>query len=243
MKALYDRSKLFRWTVAILFATALMALLVAAMFGTVGLLGLRVDNPAHLVFAQGLAVVLFLPIWMMIAGFLVAPLLRVVGHLKYYSPLLIVTRSSGSRLDLHGAMLFDYVLLFRWCDRGRPAVRKTMLWYIDGLIALARDIERGRYPADITLSGTSYFFSESSAKRHGFRVEKGSRFAFGGFLTYPTQFLTYSFAKGRWAFPPILKAKNATIDGATLCTRIPRLERVRKHLHDAQVQYVSERPG
>jgi len=243
MKTLYNRSKLFQWTVALLCVGVVGALLVAATLGTATLLGLSPYRTAEWVLAWVLHLVLLLPIWIMIACFLFAPLLRLVGHLRYYSPLLIVTRSSGGRLDLHGATLFDYVLLFRWRDRGRPAVRKTMLWYIDGLIALARDIERGRYPADTTLSGTSYFFSESSAKRYGFRVEKGSRFAFGGFLTYPTQFLTYSFAQGRWAFPPILKAKNATTNGATLCTRIPRLERVRKHLYNAQVQYGSERPG
>jgi hypothetical protein len=69
-------------------------------------------------------------------------------------------------------MLFDYVLLFRWCDRGRPAVRRILLWYVDGLIALAREIELGRIPHDTEISATSYIFSRHSLRRFGFREDQ-----------------------------------------------------------------------
>ena len=233
MKALYASSRVFQWTVALLFLTALVALIGIATAGATWALGLQVEAPAQLAFGMAVPLVAFLPLWMLISLFLLAPLFRVTGVLRYCSPYLIVARSGRHRIDLHGATPFDYLLLFRWRDRGRPAVRAILLWYIEGLITLAHDIERGHYPTDTTISATSYIFSSHTARRYGFDVVEAPRFAWGGLLTYPTQFLTYSFARGRWAFPPILGAKRATISGANLCSQIAHLERVQKRLRDA----------
>lgn len=234
MKALYAHSKPFQWTVALLFLTAFVALFTLATLAVAFMLGLQVDAPEQWGLAVVVQLVLFLPIWMLLSLFSLAPLFRLTGVLRYYSPYLIVSRARRDRFDLHGATPFDYLLLFRWRDRGRPAVRCILLWYIDGLVALAREMEGGGFPVGTTVSATSYIFSAGTARRYGFTVDEASRFACGGFLTYPTQFLTYSFAQGRWAFPPIRRAKRATINGASLCSQILRLERVQKRLRDAQ---------
>lgn len=230
MKSLYARSQLFRWTVAFVFMNVFLVLHLMVTLSAALALDLQIDQPAQLALAMGVQIVVLLPLWMLLVSLLLAPLLRLVGVLRYYSPYLVVTRAGRGKLDLHGATIFDYFLLFRWSDRGPSAVREILMWYIDGLLSLAREIKEGQLPADIRLTGTSYIFSASTARRYGFDVERAARFSWGGLLTYPTQILTYSFARGRWAFPPVLRAKRATIDGATLCSQISRLERISKRL-------------
>jgi len=234
MKRLHARSKLIQWTVALVLLIVFIALLSIALLATASVLGLQADNPVQLAVALAIQFVVLLPLWMMAAIFFFAPLLRLVGALRYYSPYLIVTRSSGGRVDLHGATLFDYLLLFHWSERGRPAVRKILAWYVEGLLSLVREIEKGDLPDNTVLSATSYIFSESIARRYGFHVETASRFSVGGFLTYPTQLITYSFAKGIWAFPPILRARRATISGAALAAQSARLQRLLSRLNQAQ---------
>lgn len=230
MKRIDARPKLIQWTVALVLLIAFIALFAMAVLVTASVLSLQPDNPVQLAVALAIQLGVLLPLWMMAAIFFLAPLLRLVGALRYYSPYLIVTRSRGGSLDLHGATLFDYILLFRWSDRGRPAVRKILIWYVEGLLALVREIEKGDLPDNIVLSATSYIFSESIARRYGFRVETASRFSVGGFLTYPTQLITYSFAKGRWAVPPILCARRATISGADLVAQSDQLEKLYRRL-------------
>lgn len=230
MKSLYARSKLLQWTLALSFLIVFIALVLIATLGTAFTFELPLDDPAQMALAVVVHLALFLPLWMLVCLFLLAPLFRLTGVLRYYSPYLIVSRSGRDRIDLHGATPFDYLLLFRWRDRGRPAVRCILLWYIEGLIALAREIESGCLPIDITLSATSYIFSADTARRYGFTVDESPRFACGGFLTYPTQFLTYSFSQGHWALPPLHRAKKATISGAKLCSQVTHLERVQKRL-------------
>jgi len=238
MKSFYDQPLLFQWTGALLLAGFASTLVGAATVCSASLLGLGLESPLQLGLALLAVLVLFLPIWLLVCAFLIAPLLRLAGVLRYVSPFLIVSRTDRDRLCLHGAMLFDYVLLFRWRDRGRPAVRRILLWYVDGLIALAREIELGEISHDTEISATSYIFSGHSLRRLGFRVEAAPGLAFGGVLTYPTQFVTYSFARGRWSLPPILRVSKATIDAAELCTRIGDLQQLQKRLriNDAHSQ-------
>lgn len=230
MRALYARSRLLQWTVAIVLVSVFLVLYLIVTLAAAFALGLQIDQPVQLAVAMGIQIAALLPLWMLLGSVLFAPLLRLAGVLRYCSPYLVVTRSGKGKLDLHGAMIFDYFLLFRWSDRGAPAVRKILVWYVDGLLSLAREVVEGRLSIDTTLSGTSYIFSENTARRYGFDVERAAAFSWGGVLTYPTQVLTYSFARGRWTFPPVLRAKRATIDAATLCSQIPRLERMRKRL-------------
>ncbi|HYG34505.1 MAG TPA: hypothetical protein VEC99_06965 [Clostridia bacterium] len=181
--------------------------------------------------AMGLAVLVPLPLWMLLSSLLVAPLMRLLGMLKYYSPLFVVT-GSQSRVYLHGATLYDYALHLRWRERGVEARLKTLIWYVEGLLGLIRDIQSGAVPATAKITGTSYFFSPHRAQWFGFRVEESWQFALGGILTYPTQLLTYSFAKGRLAFPNVFRAKRASITGARLLEQKTKLEALLERLKD-----------
>jgi len=200
--------------IALLSLFAFFGAFEGAVIGTQALLRMR--GFSGYLQAMALVALLPLPLWLTLANLTGAPLLRLVGMLQYYSPMFLVTRSGGERLYLHGATLFDYALCMRWRDRGRQARRKTLILYIEGLLGLIQDIELGHVPQAAFITGTSYFFSARQGRRLGFKVEESRRFAFGGLLTYPTHFLTYSFAKGHWAFPNVLNARRASISGAGL---------------------------
>ena len=214
------------WTLALALLLLLIVLASACSLAVYLLLGFRHDNSWHLALAVTLTFLVPLPFWLTAANFLLAPLLRLVGALRYVSPYLVVTRGRGGTLQLHGATLFDYLFLFRWKERGDQAVRKILAWYVEGLLALAREVEAGRIPGNTQITATSYIFSESVAGRYGFQVETARRHSLGGLLTYPTQVLTYSFARGRWALPPVHRARRATIEAADLAAQAPRLRKL-----------------
>lgn len=211
-----------------------MGLATAAVLGMASLLGLDLADPLQVALASVASLVPFLPLWMLLGLFFLAPLLRYSGAFQYYSPYLIVTQAGKGRLELHGATPWDYLWLFRWRDRGRSAVRRILLWYVEGLLALARDLEAGRLPGVVSVSATSYLFSRHTAQRFGFAVEERRSLAWGGLLTLPTQVVTYSFARGRWALPPLSKSKRATLSSSDLCAQIPHLERVLRRLRHAE---------
>lgn len=228
-----------RLALAVVLLLVFIALLMLWTLVCARLLGLRCDQPAELGAAMALGVLVPLPIWMLLSFSLLAPILRVVGLLRYYSPYLIVTGSATQGLALHGASPFDYLLLFRWADRGRPAVRRILRWYIEGLVALARDVQDGRFPKDVEITATSYVISHRAAARFGFRPESSRRFAWGGLLTFPTQLFTYSFSRGQWRVPPLGQAMRARTTGAELCAQLERLERVLARLRGAADRFSS----
>lgn len=184
--------------------------------------------------AVAVVALLPLPLWLTLANLAGAPLLRLVGVLQYYSPMFLVTRSGGRRLYLHGATLFDYACCMRWRDRGSKARRMTLELYLEGMLGLIHDVESGHVPQAALITGTSYFFSTRQAHRLGFRVEESWRLAFGGLMTYPAHFLTYSFAKGHWAFPNVLNAKRASISGAGLIQQKGKFEALLNRLQNKQ---------
>ena len=218
------------WLVALLLLIIGAALLGLAAWAVAGALGLSVESPGQLGLALLVAVVPFLPFWLLVCGLCFAPMLRLTGALRYCSPSLIVTRTDRGRLVLHGAMAFDYLRLFRWRDRGRPAVRRILLWYVEGLVHLSREVRQGRIPVATELSAVSYIVSEHTLRRYGFTVEHAPRLVLGGILTYPTQFLTWSFARGRWALPPIHRACRGTIRAEQLGAKLDELMALQNRL-------------
>jgi hypothetical protein len=65
-------------------------------------------------------------------------------------------------------------------------------------------------------------------------------------MTYPTHFLTYSFAKGHWAFPNVLNAKRASISGAGLVQQKGKFEALLNRLqnnNDSNIARPSDFPN
>lgn len=183
---------------------------------------LTVEVLEHLNYIGGLlALVLLAPL----LQFAFTPLLRLLGVYRYYAPLLLVFAPNAKTYDLHGGTSFDYLHHIRWRDRGPQVQRQVLRSYLLGLLHIAREIVAGRLSASVEVSGVSYFFSPSSARRLGFRLQTPSLFYRLNLLVNVVDLVwMYSLAQGRLTLPNVLDAKKAVITGAELAQQIPRLE-------------------
>lgn len=160
------------------------------------------------------------PLALSILQFSVTPFLRLCGFYRYHSPMLKATLRSSRTYELHGGTSFDYVWLFRWSERGPAAARRILVYYLEGLLDLARLAQRGALPPGVEVTGTSYFFGERSVRRLGFRLEPpGLRLQLVLLVYYLDLFILYSFSRGRLAFPNVLKVKRASIRAGDLAAR------------------------
>ncbi|WP_299459433.1 hypothetical protein [uncultured Microscilla sp.] len=170
---------------------------------------------------------LLFPFALAIMQFALTPLFTLLGVYKYYSPMLLVYNPNKAVYDLHTGTSFDYLMVMHWRDRGLAARQKIWCYCLQGLIAIAKDIEQGKLPKTIQVVGTSYFFSSNTAKRLGFHLTKPS-------LSYRINLLInaldliwmYSFAQGKIAIPPLLKTQKAAISGDELLKQKPTLEQL-----------------
>ena len=168
---------------------------------------------------------LMVPLMAVAAQFFTAPVLYLIGHLRYYSPLLLVEGPTPALYRIHGGTSFDYFVHLRWADRGAPARRKTMRWYLQGLLAIADEVEAGKVPGSVRIVGTSYVFGERTARRLGFTVEPPDPAMRGGLmLNYLNLFWKYSFARGRLAFPNLKRIRQAATTGDELLRHRPRIQ-------------------
>jgi hypothetical protein len=145
------------------------------------------------------------------------PLLRALGLYRYHSAMLKATIRTRTYYELHAGTAFDYLTLFRWCERGAPARRRIVVSFLEGLLDVARLVETGELSPSIHIAATSYFFREASVERLGFEL-RPPRFrpTLAMAVSSFELALLYSFARGRPAFPPIWRAREAVIGGADL---------------------------
>jgi hypothetical protein len=207
-----------RWSVALLLvgvglgATLLPLLLLPPLAGTLALL---------------LALPLLVPVWETAC----APLFRLVGIHRYFSPLLFAEAPEAGTLVVHGGTLWDYLLHLRWSERGRAARRRTLRFYLDGFLAIAAEVERGRLSPDTTITGTSFFFSERTARGLGFALHPVEPWARRELLlSLPVLFCKTSFAAGRFAVPRLSRLRRASISGAGLLRSRERMRALRLRL-------------
>lgn len=157
----------------------------------------------------------------------VTPFCRATGIYRYHSPMLKATFRTSRTYEIHGGTSWDWLVLFRLRDRGAPAARQVMVWYLEGLLDLASQIERGETSRSIEITGTSYFFRAETARRLGFEIRpSGLRLRFNLLLNALDLWLTYSFTRGRLALPGLLDAKQAVIRGDDLVRRKGQISRL-----------------
>ncbi|MBL8111279.1 MAG: hypothetical protein JNK60_00220 [Acidobacteria bacterium] len=163
------------------------------------------------------------------------PALRLLGVFRYHSPLLKVSLRSRRYYEVHSGTLFDYVLLFRWKDRGCRATRQILGLFLEGFLDIANAVERGEIARDTHIVGTSYFFSEKSAERLGFRLESaGLRLRLVLLVSYAELALLHSFARGRISFPNVLKVRTAVVRGDELLARRDEMRRILGRLREIE---------
>ena len=154
------------------------------------------------------------------------PLFRLLGLYKYLSPMLLVNNPTKKQYELHNGTSFDYLMnISRFRKHG---VKSILLYdYLNGLLKIVAEVENGTLPESVTIKGSSYFFSESTATRFGFSV---GRATIGEKLNAAFNYLDliwmYSLANKKLTFPNLRRMKRATIKGLTLSENKTKINQI-----------------
>lgn len=204
MNKFYSFPKITLWTLSILLA----------FFGGMPL-GLTMSFSFQFTFLF----LFLLPITFPLAICTVTPLMRVSGYYIYYSPMLLGIKSK-KKLDLHNGTTFDYLLNLKFKDKGIKARYKILASFVEGLLKIISEIENGKIKPSLSIEGTSYFFSDSTAERLGFTLQKPLfHYYFNFIFNFVDLFLMYSYSKGKFTIPRIFHIKRAVITPSELCAQ------------------------
>lgn len=207
----------FRWFVAGLLAVLYLLLVGAAI---VGIFRTPLSHPAFLP-----SIALLLLLLAPLESLLLAPLYGLSGRFHYYSPLLLATEGSESRIELHVGTLFDYVMYFRWRDRGAPASRKAIHELLRGLLVMIDSIPESSDDKAREVVAASYFFSDSTLAKLGFNLRPVSRFTVVNLMTASLSvMLRLSFVRGRWTWPRFGRTREAYTSLESLRLRRPAIK-------------------
>lgn len=159
---------------------------------------------------------LLLPLIISLFHLTTPPLFRLLGLYQYLSPMLLVNIPTKKQYELHNGTSFDY--LMNICRFRRHGVKSILLYdYLNGLLKIIEEVENGTLPESVTIKGSSYFFSESTAARFGFSI---GRATIGGKLNATINYFDliwmYSLANKKLTFPNLKRMKRATIMGIIL---------------------------
>ena len=201
MNDFYKQPKLFQWVEAILLL--LIGLLPALFIIEKG-------------YSQPLFYLLFL-IYVPIVQFAATPFFTLVGIYKYYSPMLLGYMANDNQIDLHSGGSFDYLFVMRKYKSGIEMRNRLLIFYLEGLIYIIRQIENKSISEKVNIVGTSYFFNNRTLYKMGFEVENPSLFYRVNLIANFIDLLwMYSLSQGKLSIPKIWNAKNAKISGAKL---------------------------
>lgn len=171
------------------------------------------------------------PLAVSMSQFTFTPVFRASGTYKYYSDLLLVYNPNQTVYDLHLGTSFDYVLHMRWSDRGIVARKKLLAGMLNGLLGIIEDAEQGKLPGSLVVTGTSYFFSDSSVKRFGFKLTAPSTaYRVNLLLNFLDLYWMSVFASGSWKFPKLNQAKKAEITLDELVAQKDRIQQLKHKL-------------
>ena len=215
MNDFYKQPKLFQWVEAILLL--LIGLLPALVIIEKG-------------YSQPLFYLLFL-IYVPIVQFAATPFFTLLGIYKYYSPMLLGYMANDNQIDLHSGGSFDYLFVMRKYKSGIEMRNRLLIFHLEGLIYIIRQIENNSISEKVNIVGTSYFFNNRTLHKMGFEVENPSLFyrlnLIANFIDLSWM---YSLSKGKLSIPKIWNAKNAKISGAKLIEKKKMIEELYEKL-------------
>ena len=155
-----------------------------------------------------------------ILQFCCTPLFRLLGIYKPLSPTVFTIFPSNKKYELHNITTFDYLQTFSWSDKGKIAQKKLLLNYGKAFLYLIEQIESKKIPATVLIVGHSYFFSERTTRKLGFKIfPSDSITKICSCLNAVELIGLYSFSQGKWAMPKFWKVKAVMISGEHLCLR------------------------
>lgn len=211
MRKYYDLSKFVQWIIAIILFVGGFGAMIPIVMKPYGLL--------------------FLPLIAPLLNLVSVPFFRLVGYYKYLNPYVLSTIQTDKGYDLHNIFTFDYLVNFRWADRGKKAQKTLLGHYFKALLTIIERIESGQLSAEVKIVGHSYFFSDRTAEKLGFTISKASFFwVINSALQFIELSYLYSFSQGKWAIPKFWKVKRAEIIGSDLVKKKELLESLVKHI-------------
>ena len=171
------------------------------------------------------------PVALPLAIFSSSPIMRLSGYFIYYSPMLLGIKSK-KKLDLHNGTTFDYFLNMKLKDKGSQARYKILAYYVEGLLNIITEIETGKISSALSIEGTSYFFSDNTAVKLGFKLQKPVfNYYFNFIFNFVDLCFMYSYSKGKFTIPRIFSIKRAIISPVELCSRKEYLKSLHKILN------------
>ena len=215
-KRFYSLPKIILWIISILLA----------FFG-----GMPLGFTMMFSLEHSILFLLLFPVTLPLAVFSLTPVMRVSGYYIYYSPMLLGIKSK-KKLDLHNGTTFDYLLNMKLKDKGIKARYRILAYYLEGLLKIISENENGKISDSISIEGTSYFFSDSTAEKLGFTLRKPLfQYYFNFIFNFTDLTLMYSYSKGRFTIPRIFQIKRAVITPSELCTRKENIKALLKALN------------
>ena len=197
MKRFYDMPKFVQWIGAIVLLIGGMAAIFPILTGPYGLL--------------------LLPILAPFLNLVTVPFFRLVGYFKYLNPYVISTVQTDKKYDLHNVFTFDYLVNFKWADRGKKTQKTLLVHYFKALVTIIERIENNELSPEVEIVGHSYFFSDRTAEKLGFTVsEAGFFWIVNSSLQFIELTYLYSFSQGKWVMPKFWKVRRAAITGSDL---------------------------
>ena len=216
MNDFYKQPKLFQWVEAILL---LLTGLLPALF---------IIEKGH---SQPLFYLLFL-IYVPIVHFAATPFFTLVAIYKYYSPMLLGYMANDNQIDLHSGGSFDYLFVMRKYKSGIEMRNRLLIFHLEGLIYIIRQIENNSISEKVNIVGTSYFFNNRTLYKMGFEVENPSLFyRLNLIANFIDLFWMYSLSQGKLSIPKIWNTKNAKISGAKLIESKKMIEELYEKLN------------
>ena len=168
---------------------------------------------------------LLLPILAPLLNLISVPFFRLIGYYKYLNPYVLSTVQTDKEYDLHNVFTFDYLVNFKWADRGKKVQKILLGHYFKALLTIIERIETGQLSPEVKIIGHSYFFSDRTAEKLGFTISKAASFwVINSAMQFIELTYLYSFSQGKWAMPKFWKVKRAEIVGSDLVKKKEFLE-------------------
>lgn len=216
MNKFYEQNIIIQWTVAILFFGIAVAIVIFWSDKSI-------ENPLWY-----LSILPLIPFFQ----FLITPFSRLTGMYTYLSPMLLVFGASEKKYDLHNGTSFDYFFIMRKTPPGKQAQKKILSYFMEGLLNLIEKIEKEELPPSIKIGGSSYFFSEQTAKRMGFEIKSATLpEKLNIYLNIVDLFWMYSYSQGKWTFPKLNSIKKAETTGTVLLNKKGDIEKLYSFLN------------